>query len=303
MILSRAIVFIGLFAGIAFAAPEPAPQSARQIPGMEFLLAKLAQFPVRESTRQTLDRMIRPTPQRVYYRGDPSFLSPEEYQAILKKYSEIFHIPAEKVLIFAVTNFELKRTMLFPEFYKLPSEASRAASLLHESLWLWTLPLSYENVVAVENAARAYFQHPEDSETFFNFFYLMSEVISPRDLLLATWSFDESHAPGPITVGDFLGDEFLECYFASSGVTLSCQSYLQQHLSKNAQNRLFSRAVNTMFLAPDITLTARQELKTKESLKNFSQAVTISFQFDQKTDPPILLLIEKNQIVGKIELH
>lgn len=232
MLLKYALLVLSLtlplFAIPTFAAETNStpPLTSEQIPGMQLLIKTVQAMPIHDEEKARLLTAVQPTSARPYYRADASFLDPDQREALIKKYAALLGIPESQVTLFAVTDPDpdLKRTVLFPEFFALKPETAQTALLFHESLWLFH-PLFYSEVVQAEAAIQVYLEHPDDPDTYFNFYHLLSQFYyyntsEPYSqlsrsfthvLLLASLQFDRSHgvATRGIPLEKIFGVEYL----------------------------------------------------------------------------------------------
>lgn len=169
-----------------------AVEPSQHIPGLDSLLREVIALPISSRAKANLINIIDNTDQHKYYRLRGS-LDPELRQKITDTYSELFNIPPEQVVIFAVTNEIDNATVLMPEFYSLrPTEQS--AILMHESLWLTAEFDTYEKVVYGEQVTQAYLEDKQSPEKFYNFVSILNKMWPDRYLLMkAALDFDFKH--------------------------------------------------------------------------------------------------------------
>lgn len=187
-----------------------AVEASQKIPGLDDLLREVISMPISSRTKANIINLIDNTDQHKYYRLQGS-LDPELRKKITDIYSELFKIPPEQVVIFAVTNQDDNATVLMPEFYSLrPSEQS--AILMHESLWLSSQFNTYEDVVYGEQVTQAYLEDKKSAEKYYNFAILLNKIWADRYLVLkAALEFDLKHqrfSPGVNRSRKILASEF-----------------------------------------------------------------------------------------------
>lgn len=176
------------------------PEKPMSIPGLKYLVEKITDLPIDDTMRGNLILNIWATSSRKYFKVSHETVDSAERARIIAEYSKLMNIPANNVALFAITSPEANATLLLPEFYQLTTR-EQAAILLHESMWIWKPDSSYQSVVAVEQAAQAYFEK-QTSETFYNFVYQIGEITrSPRFVLAAALAFDlQKNRMGPIAI-------------------------------------------------------------------------------------------------------
>jgi hypothetical protein len=196
-----------------------------QIPGMEFLLRQVAALKVSPGLKSKLTQFITPAAGRTYFAADQSRVPAEESQRLRQLYAALMKIPVDQVVLLAVTKASTGETFLLPEFFRLKTAPEQAALLLHESLWLETPQKSYEEVVAVEQAAQDFFENPAEPKAYYDFYQKLSFFFDePASLLQATLDFDrrgkypwmpgeEKQSRSGVLLNPFLGEKYLRCYF------------------------------------------------------------------------------------------
>lgn len=184
------------------------PESPDAIPGLNYFVQKLAAAPLPPACLTAIYLNTYPSLQRRYFKAKDGPEFKEVKKRLIATYASITHIPAEHLVLFAVTDPDTSATLLFPEFYKL-TDVEQAAILFHESLWAGKYSLNYESVMIAEQAAQAYFLNPNDKETYFRFFStihsVLPEHIGQYALLYSAMKFELDNKKMLLT--DFLGHD------------------------------------------------------------------------------------------------
>lgn len=169
------------------------PLKLDEIPGMRLLVNTMHSMPIYKGEKASFINAILPAEKRTYYRGEDDFLPPNQRQRLIKKYAAILKVPESNIVLFAVTDPKIGRTVLFPNFFKLKSEMAQAALLFHESAWLIGTAghQTYKKVVSAEVALQNYLKNPNDGEAYYDFYDRMSQLISYKNLELGVYD------PGP----------------------------------------------------------------------------------------------------------
>ena len=174
------------------------PEKPMDIPGLQYLINRISTLPIDNTMKGKLILNIWATSTRKYFRVSNSQVSLEERNKIINEYSNLMNIPADDIAIFAITSTEANATLLLPEFYQL-KETEQAAILLHEAMWIWKPNATYNSVVAVEQAAQAFFED-RSHENYYNFVYQLGRMAnSPRFAIAAALGYDVSeNRMGPL---------------------------------------------------------------------------------------------------------
>jgi len=187
-----------------------------RIPGLELLIKELIALPMGSESKIELLKNFDFTEQRRYYRLMDGSLDSRLREKIITDYATLMKIPAENVVIFAITNTSDLSTVLLPEFYALrPTE--QAAIIVHESLWL-TRDATYEKVIYGEQITQAYLEDTSSPEKFYRFINLLNPMVRDvRFKLRAGLYFDLKHqrlspsvqATQKMLLKDLIGEKFI----------------------------------------------------------------------------------------------
>lgn len=99
-----------------------------------------------------------PSFRRSYYQI--SEVDPQTLTKIKEIYSKALNIPADQVVIFAITDADQGKTFLLPDFYKL-NPFQKDQILFHEWLWVLNPDASYGDVMFGEKLFYQFMQDPE----------------------------------------------------------------------------------------------------------------------------------------------
>lgn len=191
---------------------------AEAIPGLDLLVREIISLPLSSEMRAILLNQVDASSFRRYYRIAGDALDPKLREKLVNDYSELYQIPKDQVVIFAVTNDKDRSTVLLPEFYALnPQE--QAAMVMHESMWLRGPSIEYSDVLRAEQYTQAYFEDKNDPDRLFPFMEVLQQLTSSEDIFAkvkAGLTFDLQHRRFPEVVGsqgkillkNFLGENF-----------------------------------------------------------------------------------------------
>ncbi|HEX7672652.1 MAG TPA: hypothetical protein VF412_00705 [Bdellovibrio sp.] len=201
---------------------KPDPIEASEIQGLDYLVNKISQLDIPEKQKSDILFQIYPSGDRAYYTVDESKLDAMVLDQLKEQYSKTMGVPKEHVVIYAMTDPKTLETFLMPAFFKLkPSE--KAAILFHESLWINNPDSTYDQIVAAEQSAQAFFEHPEDNKAFYNFYSLLSRLTGTRSVLIypimkrelesgLPWAAkNPDRHPYNIYLKDIFGEKFMAC--------------------------------------------------------------------------------------------
>lgn len=229
---------------------RPAPLEATEIQGLDYLVTKIAQLDIPEKQKSEILFQIYPSSDRNYYAVDESKLDTTVLEGLKRQYAKTMNVPAAHVVIYAMTDPKTQETFLMPEFFKLkPSE--KAAILFHESLWINNVYSTYDQIIAAEQTAQAFFEHAEDNKVFYNFYSLLSKLTNTRSLLIypmmkreldtgLPWTSlkDPSYGQNVIYLKDIFGEKFMACslkYRPNELVTGDCSRAMLSDLIMRSQ--------------------------------------------------------------------
>lgn len=279
---------------------------------MSYLLRSVAAMPISTSAKMRLLQVITPTADRTYCKMGDDSLDKAQRDEMIRQYSNVFHTPADQVVLFGFTNPEKKRTVLLPAFYELPSVHAQAAALLHESLWilapLGTQGMTYPAMVKVEKSALDYFDNPEDPNTVFMFYKnLAIQFDFGIDMLLkAAVNLDTSHPSTPSRIADILGDDFLSCYFLKRWPEVYCEDPLKDFLltTPEAQSSLFPQALRIALDQGSEVVMPKLgfSISKREDLERFENEVSFSLEMDPNTEVVFIVLAKNHRQLGRIKI-
>lgn len=202
------------------------PLDPSQVPGLNYLVAKVFSLKITEAVRAEILKSIFPVSNRSYYTTNSSQFDENSKKDLRKKYAGIMGINEENIAVFATTNPMHNETILLPDFYKL-TESEQAAILFHESLWILNPLLNYVNIITAEQAAQAYFENANVGENVHAFYYQLSLLMEDRTIpLIAALQFDRNQGFFPSNINknsspleSVFGREFLKCLADSENLS------------------------------------------------------------------------------------
>jgi hypothetical protein len=241
------------------------PEELQKIPGLIELMKELEGMPLKDSMKGRIFTALFPTADRQYFRIKKEDMSRATRDQLIDQFANIMQVPRSKVVLFAASAPSTQTTVLLEEFYKLKINEQKAM-LLHEALWIMNPNLQYQQVIAIEQEAQAYFQDHKNLKAFYNFVNLLGEAVADKSLILSSMlqmdfmsgAFKSSAEGGSyIRLVDLLGEKYLDCMllhdftahkskFGAIDYVKSCTQALAYTMSMKVManpNSLFYQAV------------------------------------------------------------
>lgn len=277
------------------------------LPGLKLLTSKIMGMTATEQAKQDLLWIIFPSDYRTYLRVNDKGYDQSVRATIADDYSKISGVTGKDVILFGLTDRNVKTTALFPEFFSL-TELEQATILMHESMWLAggsaRADFTVKTMIALEMATQAYFENPQDPKNYYNFYYMLDIAMTPADggvaqyLPYATWKHDlsakllrsQQFKGNQLLMKEVVGDKYLPCLKKQYAENTRNNSECEAGMSNFMIAKVLNLPQEQMFLRAIVQQRGVVMISDGGKVGHFTERLTASdldqlyIDFDRPTD-------------------